>query len=311
MDQMEIQPQSTQSKNLRGIILVIALFFIVLLIFAAYTLRAFKDQGGDKLGADEDNSIAVVEVEGVIMDAKKTIENLQVAERDPEVKAVILRVNSPGGAVGPTQEIYEEIRRLDKIKPVYASFGAIAASGGYYIGSATRKIFSTPGTITGSIGVIMEFVDLSKIYEWAKVSQVTVKGGKYKDAGHPNRPLTDEEKALLKGMIDGVHQQFMSDIMAVRKKALKKPIETLAQGQIFSGEEALKNGLVDELAGLWEAARRIHTELKISGAGFHYIKKKKPFSLMDMLEDVEETSSKFKGTINNLVDQTPLLLYKF
>lgn len=316
MDQENGQVEVTQAKTSRrkgliGVLLVVFVFFLILMTFAFYTVNVFKDHSSSDFEEQSDGAVAVVEVEGVIMDAKKTVENLLTAEKSKEVKAIIIRINSPGGAVGPTQEIYEEIRRIDKVKPVYASFGAIAASGGYYIGSGTRKIYSTPGAITGSIGVIMQFVDLSKLYEFAKVSQTTVKGGRFKDAGHPYRALTEEEKDLMKGMIDGVHKQFMNDIMAVRKDRIKGEITEMAQGQIFSGEEAMKLGLVDELAGLWEASRRIRTELKLKGEGFRYIKKKKPFSVMDLLENVDEATTKIRMNVEGLVDQTPLLLFKY
>ncbi len=311
MDQQNGQAKSSRNKALIGVLLVVFVFFLILMTFAFYTVNIFKDQSGNDFEERTDKAVAVIEVEGVIMDAKKTVENLLSAEKNKEVKAIIMRINSPGGAVGPTQEIYEEIRRIDKVKPVYASFGAIAASGGYYIGSATRKIYATPGTITGSIGVIMQFVDLSKLYEFAKVSQTTVKGGRFKDAGHPYRPLTEEEKALMGGMINGVHKQFMNDIMAVRKDRIKGEITDIAQGQVFSGEEAKNLGLVDELAGLWEASRRIHAELKLKGEGFYYLKKKKPFSFMDLLENVDETATKIGMNVQGLVDQTPLLLFKY
>ena len=311
MDQENGQVKATRNKAMIGVLLVVFVFFLILMTFAFYTVNVFKDNSTSDFDQQSDGAVAVVEVEGVIMDAKKTVENLLTAEKNKEVKAIILRVNSPGGAVGPTQEIYEEIRRIDKVKPIYASFGAVAASGGYYIGSATRKIYATPGTITGSIGVIMQFVDLSKLYEFAKVSQTVVKGGRFKDAGHPYRSLTEEEKALMKGMIEGVHKQFMNDIMAVRKERIKGDITELAQGQIFSGEEAMNMGLVDEMAGLWEAARRVRTELKLKGEGFRYIKKKKPFSVMDLLENVDEAATKFTTNVQGLVDQTPLLLFKY
>jgi len=311
MDQQDGQTTFSRNKALISVLLVVFVFFLILMTFAFYTVSIFKDQSGNDFEERTDKAVAVIEVEGVIMDAKKTVENLLTAENSKDVKAIIVRINSPGGAVGPTQEIYEEMKRIDKIKPVYASFGAIAASGGYYIGAAARKIFATPGTITGSIGVIMQFVDLSKLYDFAKVSQTTVKGGRFKDAGHPYRALTEEEKALMKGMIDGVHKQFMSAIMDVRKDKIKGDITEIAQGQIFSGEEAQKIGLVDELAGLWEASRRVHAELKLAGEGFHYVKKKKPFSVLDFLENVDEAAAKFSMNVQGFVDQTPLLLFKY
>jgi len=253
----------------------------------------------------------VVEVEGVIMDAKDTIELLQTAEDDKQIDVIILRVNSPGGAVGPTQEIYEEIKRIDKIKPVYASFGAIAASGGYYVGSATRKIWANAGTLTGSIGVIMEFMDLSKLYEFAKVSPQTVKAGRYKDAGNPSRALTAEESEMMHKLIGGVHQQFIDDIMKNRSDKIKGDIKEIAQGQIFSGQVAKDIGLVDEIGSLWTAGREIYKIHKLKGEfALKFLKKKKPMSLMELMGSLEEGISKLN--INNLVhnDRGPVLMFK-
>jgi protease-4 len=245
------------------------------------------------------------------MDAKDTVELLQQAEEDKQIQAIILRVNSPGGAVGPTQEIYEEILRIDQKKPIYASFGAIAASGGYYIGSATRNIWASSGTLTGSIGVIMEFMDLSKLYEFAKVSPTTIKAGRYKDAGNPARALTDEEKNMMNSLIGGVHEQFINDILKRRKEKIKGDIHELAQGQIFSGEVAKQIGLIDDIGSLWAAGRSIHQKLKLKDEfALKFIKKKKNKGILDFMDSLEEGISHL--SINNLTkyDKGPLLMFR-
>ncbi len=305
-----IVTSTKNTKALFGIFALVFVFFIILMIFAFYTMSAFKSSAD--LDVTGKGQIAVIEVEGVIMDARNTIELLAKAEEDKSIKAIILRVNSPGGAVGPTQEIYEEIRRIDsKIKPIYSSFGAIAASGGYYIGSGTREIWANPGTLTGSIGVIMQFMDLSKLYEFAKVSPQTVKAGLYKDAGNPDRSLTPEEKFMMEEMIKGVHKQFILDIMKVREKRIQGNIEDLAQGQIFSGEDAMKHGLVDHMGSLWALGREIHKKLKLSGEpGFIYLKKKKGNGLLDLLGNVEEGISKLNLFTLTQMDKTPALMFK-
>src|SRR5690606_8771850 len=157
------------------------------------------------------------EIQNTIMESKKTIELLLAAEDEKSIKAIILRIDSPGGAVAPTQEIYEEVRRIDKKKPIYASFGTVAASGGYYIGAACRKIWANAGTLTGSIGVIMQTADLSELFKFAKIKQEVIKAGRYKDIGSPARSMTDEERMILTELLAGTHKQFMSDISAVRK----------------------------------------------------------------------------------------------
>ncbi len=323
------------NKAVLGILLVVFLSFVLLMIFASYTIKNLAGGGEDGAGisfssSKESKSIAVVEVTGVIMESKKIIELLERAVEDKETKAIIMRINSPGGAVAPTQEIYEEMRRIDELyeesegakgKPIYASFGSMAASGGYYLGAGARRIYSNAGTITGSIGVIMQNLDLSKLYEWAMVKQVNITAGRYKDMGQPNRGLTKEERDILNNMISGVHSQFIRDIERTRGPKIKGDLKELAQGQIFSGEEAQKLGLVDEVASLWQAGRRIHKELKIEKEfGFKYIEKKKKKGFWALMENIDEAStglsmfSKFLGKITNKLenhaDETPILMYQ-
>jgi protease-4 len=301
---------SKNSKALFGVFAMVFVFFVILILFASYTMNAFNDTSDLEKKSNRAH-IAVIELEGVIMDGKDTIDLLQAAEDDKQIQAIIMRVNSPGGAVGPTQEIYEEIQRIDKKKPIYASFGAMAASGGYYVGAATRKIWANPGTLTGSIGVIMEFMDLSKLYEFAKVSPQTVKAGRYKDAGNPARALTAEESDMMNKLIAGVHKQFIADIMRRRADKIKGDIKELAQGQIFSGEGAKENGLVDEMGSLWTAGRAIHKELKLKDEfALKFMKKKKALGLFDLMGSLEENISRLN--INNLVhsNNAPLLMFK-
>jgi protease-4 len=283
-----------RSKGIVGIFILISVLFCIFIIFAFHTISTLKSGGslGGDLSSDK-AAIAVVEVEGVIMSSKKTIKKLLKAEKDKKIKAIIVRVDSPGGAVGPTQEVYEEIRRIDKIKPVYASFGAIAASGGYYIGAACRRIYSNAGAMTGSIGVIMNFMNLSKIFEFAKVKPDLIKAGKYKDIGSNARDMTVEERALLNDMITNVHEQFIQDIFKVRGDKIKDGLTGLrkyAQGQIFSGQGAKDRGLVDETMGLWAAGRQIHEELKLKGKfDLKFIKIKKEQNFLEMIGQLEQS----------------------
>lgn len=148
-----------RSKGIVGIFILVTVLFFIFILFAFYTVTQLKETsslGEGLLDASKSSPIAVIPIEGEIKESKKIVEMLFAAEESPEIKAVILRIDSPGGAVAPTQEIYEEVRRIDAIKPIYSSFGSVAASGGYYIGAATRKIYANAGTLTGSIGVIMQ-----------------------------------------------------------------------------------------------------------------------------------------------------------
>lgn len=293
---------------------MVFILFVILVIFAGYTLSMFRANSSsdlDEISRDEKEAIAVVEVKGVILDSKAIIENLHRAEKAKGIKAILLRIDSPGGTVGPTQEIYQEIRRIDKTRPVYASFGAIAASGGYYVGAAARKIFSNPGTLTGSIGVLLQFLDLSRLYEWMKISPETIKAGHYKDTGNPGRSLTPKERKMLKETLQSVHKQFIDDILRLRKKKIKGDMSFLAQGQIFSGEQAYKYGLVDELGGLWEAGRKIHKELKLKGEfHLHFIKKKKKFQVFELLKNLDEAISELNLKFKGHPAPVPMYLYK-
>ncbi|EQC48846.1 signal peptide peptidase SppA, 36K type [Bacteriovorax sp. BSW11_IV] len=308
---------NTKNRAVTGVLMMVALFFVVLMIFAAYTMKVFKDENDLAGLSTKQSPIGVIEVNGVIMDSKSTVELLHMAEKDKTIKAIILRINSPGGAVGPTQEIYEEVRRIDEAfdkkeengKPIYASFGSIAASGGYYLGSGTRRIYASAGTLTGSIGVIMEFMDLSKLFEFAKVNPTPLKAGRYKDVGQPYRPITEEERSMMGALLDGVHEQFINDILRTRKEKIKGDIKELAQGQIFSGELAEQYGLVDKIGSLWAAGREIHQELELKGEfSLRYIKKKSKPSLWDYLENIEEATSNLN--LKGLVHGAPVLMFK-
>jgi protease-4 len=310
-----------KSKNraVLGVLLMIVFFFIILMIFASYTMKVFKSESITVGLNNKKGEIAVIEIEGPIMKSKHIVELLEKAEKSKDIKAIILRINSPGGAVGPTQEIYEEIRRIDgaysgkdgdKGKPIYASFGAMSASGGYYIGAATRKIYASSGTLTGSIGVIMNFQDLSELFKFAKVKPQPIKAGRYKDVGSPHRPFSVEEKGMLTDMLAGVHKQFIRDILKVRKSRIKGDINELAQGQIFTGEQAKNFGLVDEIKGLWAAGRAIHKELGLKGEfGLRYVKKKKKASIWELMDNLNETMSHVKSKTLGSMTTAPMFLY--
>ena len=305
---------SKNTKALFGIFSMVFVFFVILIVFAYFTMNAFNETSLIQKKSNKAH-IGVITIEGAIMDSKDVIEMLHIAEEDKQLQAIILRIDSPGGAVGPTQEIYEEIQRIDtKVggKPIYASFGSIAASGGYYIGAATRKIWANPGTLTGSIGVIMEFMDLSKLYEFAKVSPQTVKAGRYKDAGNPARSLTQEEKDMMDSLIAGVHKQFIGDIMKRRSKLIKGDINELAQGQIFSGESAMEAGLVDAMGSLWTAGRQIHKDLKLKDEfALKFLEKKRKMGFLDIMGSIEESVSHLNfNSLTEMANTKPRLMFK-
>lgn len=225
---------------------IFGFFFLSVLVIASFMGRPTAFPVGDK--------VAVLEVEGVIGSSRKLNERLIAFRDDPSVKAIVLRINSPGGGVGPAQEIYEEVRKTVRVKPVVVSMGSVAASGGYYIAAPAQRILANPGTITGSIGVIMEFTNVQELLGKIGLKSNVVKSGELKDIGSSTRPMSDRDRQILQGLIDDVHQQFMTAIAEGRKMDMNK-VQALADGRIFSGNQALKLGLVDELGNLQDAIR--------------------------------------------------------
>jgi len=196
--------------------------------------------------------VGIIEISGVITDAKNVIYSLKQFREDDSIKAIVIRIDSPGGGVGPSQEIFREIRKTIKSKKVVASLGSIAASGGYYAAAGSNGIVANPGTITGSIGVIMSYTNFREVLNKIGLVPVVVKSGEFKDIGSPVREMTNRERNLLKGFVDTVHQQFVSAIVEGRKMDRSK-VEAIADGRILSGESAKALGLVDRLGNLEDA----------------------------------------------------------
>ncbi|MCD6320504.1 MAG: signal peptide peptidase SppA [Candidatus Desulfofervidaceae bacterium] len=230
-------------------------FLFKLTIFSFVFLLGFgfaKRLGEER--AIKGERIGVIEVKGVIKNAQDILEKLVKFEKNKHIKAVILRINSPGGAVGPSQEVYLQVMKLRQKKPVVASLGTIAASGGYYIAAAATKIVAVPGTLTGSIGVKIEFANIKKLLEKLGIEPAVIKSVPYKDIGSPLRQMSPEERALLEKVVKDVHHQFVEAIAKGRNMPVEK-IEAIADGSIFTGKEAKKLGLVDELGNFEDAVK--------------------------------------------------------
>ena len=195
-----------------------------------------------------------MEVRGVISDAADTVEALDRLRQHDATVGVVLRVDSPGGAVAPSQEMYDAVWRLRARKPVVASLGNVAASGGYYVASAADVVVADPGTLTGSIGAIMEVHNVASLAEKLGVSETVVKSGRFKDVGQPLRPMTEEERVLLQRMVDDVLGQFVDAVARGRGMEAGR-VRALADGRVYSGAQAREVGLVDELGGLADATR--------------------------------------------------------
>ncbi len=199
--------------------------------------------------------VGILELKGPIMDSHKILMKLHEAEEDRSIKALVLRLDSPGGSVGPSQEIYDAVKAFPK--PLVVSMGSVAASGAYYIACGAKKVFANPGTLTGSIGVIMQFADLSKLYDWAKVRRYAITTGAMKDAGAEYKEMTPHERAVLQTMIDDVLEQFKQAVREGRHLA-SKDVDPIADGRIFSGRQAEKLHLVDALGSLEDAVKEAY-----------------------------------------------------
>lgn len=198
--------------------------------------------------------VAVVDLSGVIYSSASFIKDIESLEQNKSCKAAVIRINSPGGVVGPSQEIYESIRNLDKKIPVVISMGSLGASGGYYAALGGRTIFANPGTLTASIGVIMEFMNTEKLLDWAKIERFALKAGKLKDVGSPTRKMLPEEKAFLQTLLNDVHAQFRSTVKE-RRKLTDAELEETADGRVMTGLQAKEAKLVDKLGGYQDAVR--------------------------------------------------------
>jgi protease IV len=256
----------------------ILIFFAVLLVIAVFIslVLALLHKNlpiGDK--------VALIRVEGPILDSKETIDEIKDYMKDLSVKAIVLRVDSPGGAVAPSQEIYEEVRKAVVKKTVVVSMGSIAASGGYYIASPATRIVANPGTLTGSIGVIMEIPNMEGLMSKIGVKTEVIKSGKHKDMASVFRSISKEDREILQHVLDNVHEQFINAV-AEGRKLLRDDVQKIADGRVYTGEQALKAGLIDELGNLEDAVR---AAAKLSGIKGEpsVVSKEEEFSLISLL----------------------------
>lgn len=257
--------------------LCVVLCILIVLAFIASLLLALLTKGGMPIG----EKVALVKIEGPIFNSTAILEELKKYRKDSSVKAVVLRIESPGGGVAPSQEIYEEVRKLSKTKPVVVSMGAVAASGGYYISSAATKIYANPGTITGSIGVIMEIPNLKGLLDKVGIKTEVIKSGKHKDLASVFRGIGEEERKILQRVLDDVHQQFIEAVAEGRGLPYEK-VREIADGRIFTGRQAKELGLVDNLGNLQDAIMEAARLGGIKGEP-RVVTKKERISFFDLL----------------------------
>ena len=257
------------------------------------------------LAAVGQERIALIRIEGPILDSQATVGELKQFGEDPLVKAIVLRIDSPGGGVAPSQEIYNAVKRVRKEnhKTIVTSMGTVAASGGYYIAVASDRILANPGSLTGSIGVIMQLANFQELMEKIGIKNTVIKSGRYKDVGSPFRPMSEDEQVYLQAVMDDAHRQFIEAVAEGRSLDIAD-VEVLADGRIFTGQQAKDVLLVDELGDLQQA---IKLAADMSGMKDHpyVIENQKPFSFREIL------GSRFFGDTSLLPIPTGLSLMYF
>lgn len=251
--------------------------------------------------------IGVIEVKGVIVESEKVIENLVAFRENEKIKAIVLRVDSPGGTVGASQEIYQEVRRTSEVKPVVASMGSVAASGGLYVSLGARQIMANPGTITGSMGVIFKFANLEGLFEKIGYRSEVVKSGALKDTGSSSRPMSEQERLMLQGLINVVHDQFVRDV-AESRSLPEEEVRKVADGRIFSGQQAMEYGLVDQLGNFSDAVLLAAglAGMKHEGMPPLAYPSQDDFSLLRLL-----TGEKSESLLRQTIGSGPVLVYEW
>jgi protease IV len=263
-----------------AVALGLTLGVLALFLVTVWVLVAVLEDGAFPGGA----RVAVVEVEGIIVNGDDVVRDLKEHAENPAVRAVVLRVNSPGGVVGPTQEIFSAVQRVRRAgKPVVASLGAVAASGGYYIAAAADQIYANPGTLTGSIGVVMQLANLEGLLKKVGVDYVVVKAGAYKDIGNIARTMNPEERRILQTLLDDVHGQFVRAV-AEGRKLDRDAVLRFADGRVYSGQQAQALRMIDELGGLDDA---VDAAAKLGGLPDkpRVVFPRRKFSIFDLLRN--------------------------
>lgn len=275
-------------------IMIVVLVFIVLGLIVKASSGFF---GPTEKKITSKNTILNLELNGVILNGKKFLKNIEKYADNSNVRAVLININSPGGAVGPSQEIYHAIKmvREELGKPVICVTTGVMASGAYYSAIACDKIVVAPGAMVGSIGVIMEFINLEKLYDWAKVSRQSITSGKFKDSGAEYRPMRDDERALFQTMIDEVYAQFRTAVKTERKLS-DEVMDGYADGRVFTGATAVKMGFADQVGFYKDAVKLAASEAKLGDDYELFEVPKKRMSIFDLGGSDQEDE------INSLAD---------
>lgn len=293
-------------KNPWMMLAVLLFVFITLFVFLLGSSTISLFGGSDKVRILSRNSILHLKLEGVIIDGEKFLKALKKYREEADVKAVVVEIDSPGGVVGPSQEIFEELKKTrEKFqKPVVAVSPGLMASGAYYAAVGADKIIVAPGALVGSIGVIMEFANLEKLYDWAKISRYTITTGKYKDSGAEYREMREDERKLFQDMINEVWEQF-KEAVAQGRNLKPEQVEPYADGRVFTGASAVKMGFADEVGTVDRAFELAAEMAKLDDYDTFEVPKSRPNFLELLME--EEPESKITKEVMNKVFRTNLV----
>ena len=278
------------------VVILLAAMVVIGMLFAVSMLIARMIIGTAETKVSDKEGIGLVEVHGMILDSKDTIRQLRYFLKERGVKAVVLRVDSPGGVVAPSQEIYDEVRKFAAKKKIIVSMGSLAASGGYYISAPATLIYANPGTITASIGVILKLSNIEALMDKIGIKSYTLKTGRFKDSGSPLRELSKEDRAMLQAVIDNTHEQFVRAVAAGRNLPVEE-VRKIADGRILSGEQAMGMKLVDRLGTLQDAIEEAGRLGGIKGEPEVISAPKKKIDYWDVL--VDGVQEKFSGTLRS------------
>jgi len=246
-------------KGLLTALFIFGFLFLSFFLFMMLVIGAVNQDlpvSGDGIG--------VVEIIGPITDSKDAVVQIRKFQRSDQIKGILLRIDTPGGAVAPSQEIYHAVLKARKDKMVVVSMGSLAASGGYYIACAADRIYANAGSVTGSIGVITQLTNFKELADMAKVKMVTIKSGKYKDVGNPFKEFNKDDQQFFEQMVLNIYEQFVEDIASARKMKVDD-VRALADGRVFTGKQALELGLVDEIGTLYDSADFLHKKAGLEG----------------------------------------------
>ncbi|HSP17839.1 MAG TPA: signal peptide peptidase SppA [Thermoanaerobaculia bacterium] len=290
-DDVRRSPKSRAPIFFLGALSGCAIVFFGFFFLVFFVALSRQDSGELSLSTSK---IAIIPIEGEILDARDTVDLLRKYSRNSTVKAIVMRINSPGGAIAPSQEIYSEIRktRQKSGKPIVASLDSVGASGGYYIAAACDEIVANPGSITGSIGVILDWMEVDDLIKWAKMKRETITSGPMKAAGSPFRKLTDTERQYLQRIVLQLHQQFVKAVAEGRAgKITEQQVAQLADGRVFTGEEALSLKLIDRLGNLGDAVTLAARKAGVRGEPSTIYPRKREHTLLDLITDSSDTES--------------------